>query len=192
MLLSPMRYKDYTWPHNPRVYTIDYRRTMAVQKVPFGGYLLQDLGQELRVMEGEGEFAGEGAYREFQKLASVFYDRGPGLLVHPLWQAANTYFVSLRLEQEPRPDYIRYSFAFWEEGNGSSGVPERVVESAVQGGGEAPGQAGGQAVRHRVAKGETLWALAERYGLTLAELVALNPQIKNPNLIRVGEEVRVR
>jgi len=67
-----------------------------------------------------------------------------------------------------------------------------VVESAVQGGGEAPGQAGGQAVRHRVAKGETLWALAERYGLTLAELVALNPQIKNPNLIRVGEEVRVR
>ena len=65
MLLSPMRYKDYTWPHNPRVYTIDYRRTMAVQKVPFGGYLLQDLGQEHRGMGGGGEFAGEGAYREF-------------------------------------------------------------------------------------------------------------------------------
>ena len=35
-------------------------------------------------------------------------------------------------------------------------------------------------------------ALARRYGVTLAELIALNPQIKNPNLIRVGEEVRVR
>ena len=35
--------------------------------------------------------------------------------VHPLWQTANAYFVSLRLEQEPRPDYVRYSFAFWED-----------------------------------------------------------------------------
>ena len=58
---------------------------------------------------------------------------------------------------------------------------------------EEPGaaQGTGQAVYHRVARGETLWALAGRYGVSLAELVALNPQIKNPNLIRVGEEVRV-
>ena len=41
-------------------------------------------------------------------------------------------------------------------------------------------------------QGDTLWALSLRYGLSLAELIALNPQIKNPNLIRVGEEVRVR
>ena len=31
-----MRYKDYVWPHNPRVYSIDYERKMAVNKVPFG------------------------------------------------------------------------------------------------------------------------------------------------------------
>lgn len=62
------------------------------------------------------------------------------------------------------------------------------------------GGAGGQtaqewepsAVYHRVVSGDTLWALAGQYGLSLDELVALNPQIKNPNLIRVGEEVRVR
>ena len=41
-------------------------------------------------------------------------------------------------------------------------------------------------------KGDTLWALAGTYGLSLEELIALNPQIKNPNLIVVGEEVRVR
>ena len=44
---------------------------------------------------------------------------------------------------------------------------------------------------HRVVKGDTLWTLSRRYGLSLTALVALNPQIKNPNLIRVGEEVRV-
>ena len=41
-------------------------------------------------------------------------------------------------------------------------------------------------------KGDTLWALAGKYGLSLSELLGLNPQIKNPNLIHVGDEVRVR
>ena len=45
MTLSPMRYKGYTWPHNPRVYSIDYERKMAVNKTPFGLFHLQDLGR---------------------------------------------------------------------------------------------------------------------------------------------------
>ena len=87
-----MRYKDYVWPHNPRVYTIEYKRTMGARKVPFGRYHLQDLGPAQRVMRGEGEFVGEGAYGEFKKLATVFYAGGPGLLVHPVWQTSNAYF----------------------------------------------------------------------------------------------------
>lgn len=193
MLLTPMRYKDYTWPHNPRVYSIDFQRTMAVHKIPFGGYQLQDLGNAHRVMEGEGEFVGAGAYGEFQRLACVFHEKGPGLLVHPLWQAANTYFVSLRVEQAPRPDYVRYSFAFWEENSLTSGMATRKLEAAAPGsGGTAAARTDAQAAYHQVAKGDTLWALAGRYGVSLNELIALNPQIKNPNLIRVGEEVRVR
>lgn len=189
MNLSPMRYRSYTWPHNPRVYSIDYHRTLAVHKLPFGLYQLQDLGRTNRVMEGEGEFAGEGAYGQFGQLANVFYEGGPGLLVHPLWQASTAYFVSLRLEQEPRPDFVRYSFTFWEDNGSYSGLAVR--ETGVGQVGAAP-QAGAGAAYHRVVKGETLWELARRYGLTVAELTALNPQIKNPNLIQVGQEVRVR
>ena len=37
-----------------------------------------------------------------------------------------------------------------------------------------------------------LWELSQRYGLNLSEMIALNPQIKNPNLIYTGQEVRVR
>ena len=40
MELSPMRYKDYVWPHNPEVYTITYERKVAVHKVPFGRYCM--------------------------------------------------------------------------------------------------------------------------------------------------------
>jgi len=193
MNLTPMRYKSYIWPHNPRVYSIDFQRSVAVHKTPFSRYQLQDLGMGHRVMEGEGEFVGEGAYVEFQRLASVFYQDGPGLLVHPLWQVSNAYFVALRVEQVPRPDYVRYSFTFWEEYGLYNGIAVRTSENASgSAAGSVQAQSSGQAACHRVVKGDTLWALAGRYGVTLTELIALNPQIKNPNLIRVGEEVRVR
>ena len=191
MLLTPMRYKEYVWPHNPRVYSIDYERIMAVNKVPFGLYYLQDLGRTRRVMKGEGEFIGEDAYTQFGQLANVFYSGGPGQLIHPLWQTANAYFVSLRLEQEPRPDYVRYSFSFWEDDSWYTGLATQ--DTALGQTGSAQGEAGnGDVVYHRVVKGDTLWDLAIQYGLSLSELIALNPQIKNPNLIQVGEEVRVR
>ena len=137
----------------------------------------------------EGEFVGEDAYTQFGQLANVFYDSGPGLLVHPLWQAANAYFVSLRLEQEPRPDYVRYSFSFWEDDSWYTGLAVQVTQEAAQEGAQSGGSA---PLYHRVVKGDTLWAIANTYGVGLSELIALNPQIKNPNLIRVGDEVRVR
>ena len=62
MNLTPMRFKDYTWPHNPEVYTVEARRQVAVHKVPFGEYVMQDLGRTYRVLRGTGTFAGEGAY----------------------------------------------------------------------------------------------------------------------------------
>ena len=95
MELTPMQYKSYVWPHNPRTYTIQYVRKVAVHKVPFGRYAMQDLGLGRRVMKGEGEFYGAGAYEEFKKLASVFYHSGPGTLIHPVWQSAKAYFDRL-------------------------------------------------------------------------------------------------
>lgn len=186
MTLTPMRFKNYVWPHNPRVYSIDYERKMAVNKTPFGRYFLQDLGQTNRIMAGEGEFIGEGAYQEFGKLANAFYDSGPGQLVHPLWQTASAYFVSLRLEQEPRPDYVRYSFVFWED-SGLETTVEQVTEDQKKG---SISQTGTASV-HTVVQGDTLWAIARKYGLSLEQLLARNPGIKNPNLIRVGEKVRL-
>jgi len=42
-----------------------------------------------------------------------------------------------------------------------------------------------------VKKGDTLWAIAKRYGVSLQELTAANPQIKNPNLIYPGDGVKI-
>ena len=34
MRLSSMRYKNYTWPHNPETFVVEYRRQMAAHKIP--------------------------------------------------------------------------------------------------------------------------------------------------------------
>ena len=148
MLLAPMRFKDYTWPHNPEIYTVEYRRRMEVHPVPFGRCVLQDLGCAYRVLRGEGVFAGEGAYEEFKRLEAVFREEGPGLLVHPVWTAERARFVELRVTQKPLPDYVRYSFVFWEDWDGYDGgltenddggtAPWTGNQAAGTGGGEAP------------------------------------------------------
>ena len=184
MKLAAMRYKDYVWPHNPRTYTIDYERSVAAQKVPFGRYHLQDLGLTRRVMKGEGEFVGPEAYEEFKKLASVFYLSGPGPLVHPVWQAAEVYFVELSLRQEPRADYVSYAFTFWE----SSTQTDTAIRREELAAGESGTTGAGGGLVHTVAAGETLWGIARDYGVELTELISRNPQIKNPNLILPGEQ----
>lgn len=186
MILSPMRYKDYVWPHNPRVYEIAFKRPVVAHKVPFGTYVLQNLGRSFRVLRGDGEFCGAGAYDEFKKLATVFYDNEPGLLIHPVWQNAKAYFVSLEVNQEPREDYVKYSFEFWECYEGYAAEMKQVSQTDPPDGGS-----GSQASFYTVVYGDCLWNIANRNNMTLDQLVALNPQIKNPNLIYPGDQIRL-
>lgn len=190
MNLTGMRFKTFVWPHNPRVYSIQFQRSMVVNKIPFGKYAIQSLGMTRRVMKGEGEFVGEDAYAKFRELASLFYEDTAGVLVHPLWTTTSAWLVSLTLEQEPRADYVKYSFEFWEDRSEAS----TTLETLSGGGGESgTGTAAEESAQvwHTVAQGETLWGIAVGYGVSLETLIGLNPQISNPNLIYVDQKVRV-
>ena len=84
MNLEPMRYKSFVWPHNPRIYSIRYERKVAVGKVPFGRYVMQNMGMTYRVLRGEGEFYGPDSYEQFKRMATVYYDEKPGLITNTL------------------------------------------------------------------------------------------------------------
>lgn len=190
MTLSPMKFKSYVWPHNPRTYEIEFRRGIVTHKVPFGAYTLQNLGRTNRVLRGEGEFCGAGAYEEFKKLASVFYEDTPGILVHPLWQTANAYFADLSLKEVPTQDYVSYTFEFWECFDGyESGAVKVSYSGGTSLTAASAGKTSGKSW-YTVKSGDCMWNIANACGLTLAELVALNPQVKNPNLIYPGDVLR--
>ena len=190
MNLSPMRYKEFVWPHNPESYHIAFARHMAVSPVPYGAEYLQGLSMAHRSMTGQGIFYGKKAYDTFKALATVFYDNSPGQLIHPVWRSARAWFVELSLAQEPQTDFVSYTFTFWED---TGQYKTSLSEAAPVPGGAAAGSGGTAGlVYHTVRKGETLSGIARAYGTTLSAVIALNPQIKNPNLIYPGDRVRVK
>lgn|GEM_PF-4173466 len=42
-----------------------------------------------------------------------------------------------------------------------------------------------------VQKGDTMWKIAKRFGLPLQTLIAANPHIANPNVLRIGDRLNV-
>ena len=176
-----MRYKSFVWPNNPRTYTLSCKRQTVTHKVPMGGFVVQDLGVYAAVMQGQGEFYGEGAYEKFQELLQVFQTGGAGLLVHPVWQAGSAYFTQLRLTQEPREDYVAYSFEFCQAS----------MQSGAETGMDLAGTSGGKRYCE-LSAGQTLWAVCAGYGLSMAALLKLNPEIAKPGSVFPGQRVRVQ
>ena len=169
-MLNAMQFKTFVWPHNPRTYAIRFERSLAIHRLPFGEYSVEDLGRTARVLEGTGEFYGEDAYETFKKLASLHYQKTPGLLIHPLWQSSSVYFQRLDLLEEPRENYVRYAFRFVESNeaaeNGESEQPKHLILSA----------------------GQSLWDVCRQYAVTTEALLARNPQLATVNDAEAGEE----
>ena len=87
------------------------------------------------------------------------------------------------LRQEPTADYVAYRFEFWE-------TYEGYQTAAVR---QEPAAARADAAQYYTAVyGDSFWRIATDHGLTLEGLLALNPQVKNPNILHVGDVLRVR
>ncbi|WP_432400927.1 LysM peptidoglycan-binding domain-containing protein [Wukongibacter sp. M2B1] len=193
MSLALLKYKSYTWPVNPETYAMRFEKNTAIHHYPYTHINeIEDLGLKPREVSGNGEFIGEGAYEEFKKLATVFYDSGIGKLIHPIWQIQEAVFTRLELEQEPTPNYVKYSFTFTEHitenqieefDNGNyveNDTSEDVLVASIN----------NETTTHIVKDGEFLFAIAKKYNTTWQEIAAKN-NLKNPNIITPGQKLIV-
>ncbi|MDK2903500.1 MAG: hypothetical protein PWQ93_1419 [Clostridiales bacterium] len=48
-----------------------------------------------------------------------------------------------------------------------------------------------QSDQYTVKKGDTMWGIARKYGVSLSALIKANPQIKNPDLIYPGQKINI-
>ena len=98
-MLAPMQYRSFVWPNNPSTFETEYRRTMHSYKLPFSGYVVQNLGLQNKIIRGTGEFVGPDAYDTFKRLAELFEENKGGRLIHPIWPEMYAHFAKLSLRQ---------------------------------------------------------------------------------------------
>lgn len=108
------------------------------------------------------------------------------MLIHPVWQPSKAHFVKLELTQQPRSDYVAYRFEFWEDTEKHApGVYSKGAGTGASGSVGATAKASVHAVR----SGETMTTIAAQHSTTAAELIKKNPAVRQPNLLRIGQEI---
>ena len=70
-----MRYKDFTFPHEPERLEIRVRNRLGLAHCPGYGPAIQELGVGERVIIGEGAFFGAKAGEQYRRLEEIFLDR---------------------------------------------------------------------------------------------------------------------
>lgn len=136
-VLSPMRYKTFTWPNNPSECKYSVDRSYVKFKYPeLIGVELEDMDGNAVTITGNGEFFGPNAYSQWQELLAVFNDHGVGEFFHPLYtDIQNALMTKLEMTVEPREDYVAYTFEFVAD----SALPWIKTIMSSNGGGSGSG-----------------------------------------------------
>lgn len=107
-----MSFKGVDWPQNPEQYRQVSIREPVYGKDSAGNAVFSGMGPVKVTVTGSGAFFGTNAYENFKVLSTLFAQSTVGALYHPVWGTVQAYFTGLELTQEPKPDYVAYSFEF--------------------------------------------------------------------------------
>ncbi len=126
--MDKLKYKDFTFPHNPRSIQVESQsRTAALLRPGIGG-LAQNLGPACRVVRGEGAFYGSTAAEHCRRLQQLQAESSSGSLFIPSLAPMRAFFTKLTLLCEGDGSILVYQFEFTEEQAGDGG--EGLVQPA--------------------------------------------------------------
>ena len=202
--LSNMKYKDFTFPHNPRTSSFKCTRSYVEHKYPeLSGNEVEDFGRNAIVISGTGEFFGADAYTQFSKLRKEYNKKGVGKVSHPVFKTV-TRGLMTELQgdlEENMENYIKYSFEivadtkpimgeYIKKYSGKKKSHHKVNNSKQS-------KSGKDYVIHTVKSGETLSGICNTYAkkhktaINWKTIAKLNKK-KNPNIIHVGQKIKVK
>ncbi len=170
MILSLMRFAGHNFRHNPVEIKIENKKLRKSSLVPFRGEVSAEGLRKCTVISGKGEFVGEDCIEQYKKLHSLYEKGERGVLSIPGLMPFYAYISGLTALGETTPDLISYSFEFTE----ITGIREQRKREY-----------------HTVSEGETLYDIACVEGVSLESLATLNPHLRRPDDLCVGEKVRL-
>lgn len=207
--MLPMKYKNFTFPHNPYECTYKSDRDYIMHKYPEIWLTeTEDIHVGNVVITGTGEFFGPFAYEYWNALNTVYRSHGAGEFFHPVYKDV-TMALMTKLEgtMEPLGNYIRYSFEFVQhvciEKNikivpdyDNIGYLETTFGYGFYGSGEdTSGDSSGGNGSYTVKSGDCLWNIAASYygdGSQYEKIYQANTdKISDPNLIYPGQVLTI-
>lgn len=106
-----LKYKTFTWPNDPHTYREALSRE-PLYATQSGVTTYSGMSATHRQITGSGAFFGTAAYENFRELLELAEENSPGELIHPVWGSRHCYLTRLELTQEPRENFVSYSFEF--------------------------------------------------------------------------------
>lgn len=169
MISAPMRYKGFTWYHNPKMLEIINGKKTVSLSFPYSHREIEEMFRENTVLKGQGELYGADCISQFNGLERLFSQKGKGVLSIGGMPSFEAYFTALELLCEPKENIVSYSFEFV------------VVTSKEK---------NKTSLNYHIAKAnETLWDISYIYGVSVQRLAQLNPEYKRPDSVSEGDKV---
>lgn len=172
MKISKIRFKGYSWVHNPKTLKVSKEQNMRENFIPYGKSNVQNLGVKSRIISGTGQLFGEDCLIQYQQLVQLQSQEESGILSLPDTKPFYAFFKSIELSCDPTPEVVTYSFVFVEDLSKQKNINQPMYHTVVS-------------------DEETLWDISFKYSVEMNTLVELNPQIKRIDELHSGERVRV-
>lgn len=169
MISASMRYKNFTWHHNPKTLKIKNSKKTINLSYPYSYTEAEEMFNEKAVIEGEGELFGENCIEQFNNLCRLFSSKNKGILSIGGIPSFEAYFTKLELLCEPKNNILSYSFQFTEcssKEKRDTGTNYYIAQSE-----------------------ETLWDISYKCNISIETLAKLNPGYKRPDSVKEGDRV---
>ena len=166
-----MSYKNFIFPVNPYIMHISHQRNIIEHKIPLNRNIVSDMGENARIITGEGEFFGTDCMNDFDRLEKLFHSGGGGILYIPSQKPIYAVFDKLELIAQDTENVVKYTFRFIESfDKNRNAVSETCISDGVK----------------------CLWDYSYEYGIDIEILVKANPDILRPDIsITHGKAVKL-
>lgn len=168
------RYKDYEFQINPQTLKLQRARILKAFQPPvqtsnvLPKTQIQDLGLAPMSVSGEGLLIGDDRMRQYTDLYDCLVQGGSGLLHIPGLTPFYCFFEQLSLVGRAGPKLLQYTFLFREDTTKNVASPKMVRDFYIS------------------RAGDTLEAIATRFGLTVEQLLERNPHCNTQSTLVEG------